>query len=60
MTEELSKPDGEVRLKPFGVFTVKETKMGGGRLRRGDSAEAEQELAGETYYRVKFRASRVL
>ena len=60
MTEELTKPDGEVRLKGVGIFAVKAAKMPGGSLRQGQSEPIMQNSSARSYRKVSFRVSHSL
>jgi len=59
LADELSQPDGEIRLKQFGVFSVKAGKMPHGSLNVGKES-VHRNPAGKLYYRVIFHPNRRL
>lgn len=60
LREELTQPGGEIRLREFGVFTVEQAKKPGGSLRVGNTSQVRRNMAGQTYFRVRFKSSRTL
>ena len=60
LLEELTQPNGEIRLKHIGTLKVKLVKRSGGRLKMGQSPAQIPNNPRKHYYRLTLRVSQAL
>ncbi|MDQ7026250.1 MAG: hypothetical protein Q9P01_13225 [Anaerolineae bacterium] len=60
LLEELTKPEGEIRLRHIGILRLKKCRYSGGQLKIGQSPAQIQKNQGKHYYRLTLSVNQTL